>query len=80
MDFPSIVYPFVESLVNNVARPQSEADEAQLGRNRQLEPLVGLDQGSKVLSQFDLDLNEMSISGAQDNVFPSLSTWYLMCF
>ena len=79
VDFPSIVDPFVESLVDRVARLQSEADQAQLGRNRELEPLVSADQGSKVLSQFDLDINEMPIKGLQDqgNV---LSTCCLMCF
>ena len=61
VDFPSIVDPFVESLVDRVARLQSEADQAQLGRNRELEPLVSPDQGSKVFSQFDLDINEMPI-------------------
>ena len=55
VDFPGLVDLFVESLVDCIARPEPEADQAQLGRNRELEPLVCPDQSRKFLSKFDLD-------------------------
>ena len=54
VDFPSIVDLFVQRLVDSIARFQPEADQAQLGRDRQVEPLVCPDQTRKFLSQFDL--------------------------
>ena len=61
VDLPSIVDLLVERLVDSVAGSQPEADQTQLGRNRELEPLVGSDQSSEILRQFDLE-GKISIS------------------
>ena len=59
VDLPSLVYLLVESLIDRVARSQSEADQPQLGRERQLEPVVLFHQLSKIFRKFYLN-NEIT--------------------
>ena len=79
VDLPSIVDLFVERLVDSIAGSQPEADQAQLGRNRQVEPLVGPDQSGKFLSKFDLKVNDIKKSPGTF-VSPAPPTCCLMCF